>query len=292
MKRIVLLSALCAAGACKKDRPAGPAARPQIAAVTLEDQSEDELKALVADAALRDAAAAALAGGFDVAPLKGAPARDDAYRCVVGLRTVALKGGGELMLRSLAAAECKRPGAAPDERPYQASVVVERVVKRGDAGAAPTGALLSEHGLRAARDALGTVGSQVELEHGDPKRLIAALEHPDAQRRRDAIRAAAERRAKEAVPQLVALLKDPSEVIRDAALGALVAIGDPSSVKPLVKDVSFRDVEGMRKILDAVAQIGGSEALAYLEFVSEGHEDPEVKVIAKEALERLKRKQK
>jgi hypothetical protein len=47
----------------------------------------------------------------------------------------------------------------------------------------------------------------------------------------------------------------------------------------------------MAKILDAVGQIGGDEARAYLDFVSSGHEVPEVRALARAALERLERRQ-
>jgi hypothetical protein len=45
----------------------------------------------------------------------------------------------------------------------------------------------------------------------------------------------------------------------------------------------------MRKIVDAIATLGGSEARDYLSFVAETHDDEEIRAMAKEALERLLR---
>jgi hypothetical protein len=51
----------------------------------------------------------------------------------------------------------------------------------------------------------------------------------------------------------------------------------------------MRDRREMRKILDAIAMLGGQEAAEYLSFVADAHEDEEIRQMAKQALERLKR---
>jgi hypothetical protein len=52
----------------------------------------------------------------------------------------------------------------------------------------------------------------------------------------------------------------------------------------------MRDSYEMSKILDAVAALGGQEAKDYLSFVSETHDDPDVRKVAKAALDRLKKR--
>ena len=47
---------------------------------------------------------------------------------------------------------------------------------------------------------------------------------------------------------------------------------------------------GYLKVIDPVASIGGDEAHAFLEFVGSGSEDPEIRKMAKEALERMDRR--
>jgi hypothetical protein len=46
----------------------------------------------------------------------------------------------------------------------------------------------------------------------------------------------------------------------------------------------------MRRILDALAALGGDDAQSYLELVSSGHEDPRIRALAAAALERMQRK--
>jgi hypothetical protein len=51
----------------------------------------------------------------------------------------------------------------------------------------------------------------------------------------------------------------------------------------------MRDTREMRKVLDAIAALGGQEAKDYLAFVAETHDDEEIRVMAAEALERLRK---
>jgi HEAT repeat protein len=91
-------------------------------------------------------------------------------------------------------------------------------------------------------------------------------------------------------PALLKLLEDPEEVVRDAALGALVELRDRRAVSVLAEGRSMRDRREMRKILDAIALLGGDEAADYLAFVADGHEDPEIRALAVSARQRLGRR--
>jgi HEAT repeat protein len=106
--------------------------------------------------------------------------------------------------------------------------------------------------------------------------------------RLEAIRVAAARRLLDEVPTLVALLSDDEEAIRDAALGALVELRDPRAVPALTKAKSMKDRREVRKIIDALATLGGQEAADYLSFVADAHEDEEIRTMAKAALLRLR----
>jgi HEAT repeat protein len=86
------------------------------------------------------------------------------------------------------------------------------------------------------------------------------------------------------VPTLIALLSDDEETIRDAALGALVELHDARAVPALTKTKSMKDRREMRKIIDALAALGGQEASDYLDFVANAHEDEEIRNMAKAAL--------
>jgi hypothetical protein len=143
---------------------------------------------------------------------------------------------------------------------------------------------------RALDDLLGAYVSRLQLWSGDPK-AVAGVLHTDAgvELRVEAIHAVAERKLGGAVPTLLALLDDPDEVVRDAALGALVELRERRAVSVLAQERSMRDRREMRKILDAIALLGGDEAADYLSFVADGHEDPEIRALAADARKRLLR---
>jgi hypothetical protein len=129
-----------------------------------------------------------------------------------------------------------------------------------------------------------------QLWKGGPKEIGAALNADAGEAKAEAIRVVAHRRMTSEVPALLKLLSHEEEPIRDAALGALVAMRERRAVGELAKQRSMRDQREMRKILDAISMLGGDEAVEYLSFVADAHEDEEIKQMAKKALERLKRR--
>ena len=143
---------------------------------------------------------------------------------------------------------------------------------------------LAEH---AVDDLLAAYVARQKLWSADRQALHAALTAP-GEMRLEAIRVAAARRLLDEVPTLVALLSDDEEAIRDAALGALVELRDPRAVPALTKAKSMKDRREVRKIIDALATLGGQEAADYLSFVADAHEDEEIRTMAKAALLRLR----
>ena len=139
---------------------------------------------------------------------------------------------------------------------------------------------------RAVADLLAAYVARQKLWSADHQAVHAAL-IAAGDMRLEAIRVAAARKLRDEVPSLVALLSDDEETIRDAALGALVELRDPRAVPALTKTKSMKDGREMRKIIDALASIGGQEATDYLSFVADAHEDEEIRKMAKAALFRL-----
>jgi hypothetical protein len=129
-----------------------------------------------------------------------------------------------------------------------------------------------------------------KLWRGNEPDVRAALSADAGEARIEAIRVVAERHLTSEVPALLALLSNEEEAVRDAALGALVELRERRAVTEIAKQRSMRDQREMRKILDAIATLGGDEAVEYLSFVADAHEDEEIKSMAKQALERLKRR--
>ena len=133
------------------------------------------------------------------------------------------------------------------------------------------------------------VGRQ-KVWRGGEKEVSAALASDAGEARTEAIRVVAERHLTGEVPTLLKLLSSEEETVRDAALGALVELRERRAVTEIAKQRSMRDQREMRKILDAIATLGGDEAVEYLSFVADAHEDEEIKTMAKQALARLKRR--
>jgi hypothetical protein len=154
----------------------------------------------------------------------------------------------------------------------------------------------AERDLAAMKKVLGQILDdilfQAEIAVAPEDKLAAKLgAEKDLQRLAAAVEIVAVRRVKTTVPPLIALLRHKDNRISDRAIGALMAIGDRRAIKPLTELADLRDTEHMAKILDAIGTIGGQEAKDYLEFVSTGHEDTDIRNIASEALERMKRKE-
>lgn len=105
-----------------------------------------------------------------------------------------------------------------------------------------------------------------------------------------AITVAADRKLRECLPSLLHVIQfGAQQRLRDQALGALVEIGDRSVVPKLTRLTQFRDSEGVRRILEVVAQLGGPKAKAWLELTADGHPDRDVRKMAQAALKSFSR---
>jgi hypothetical protein len=143
---------------------------------------------------------------------------------------------------------------------------------------------------RVAGDLIDGFASRRRLHAATPEALHAALAADGGELRLEAIRAVGDRHVASEAPRLLALLDDPDEPTRDAALGALLALGDRRAVTALTRSRSFHDRRELRKIIEAVAILGGQEADDYLSFVAGSHEDEEIRAEAAAARARLQRR--
>jgi len=195
----------------------------------------------------------------------------------------ALGMGVKLRLRMTVRPE----GAAPARFGEDVAAVGQAPLQTRDANEAK--AAFERLAERTAEDlVLAYVGRQ-QLWVGDTRAIAAALASSDNELRVEAMRIIGVRKLREQVPAVLRLLADDDEGVRDAALGALVALRERGAVKVLAESRPMRDTREMRKILDAIASLGGSEARDYLGFVAETHDDEEIRVMARAALDRLAR---
>ena len=141
-------------------------------------------------------------------------------------------------------------------------------------------------------DLIDGLAAREKLRAASPREIHDMLVSGRGELRQEAIRVVGDRHLTDEAPVLLKMLEDPSEVVRDAALGSLIQLGDRRAVSVLTRSRSLRDSREMRKILDAVSVLGGEEALDYLSFVADSHDDEEVRDLAKAAKTHLERRMK
>ncbi len=185
------------------------------------------------------------------------------------------------------------PAQAPSAkaRRTKAHPAAGGVPPSGEPGADEKRALFAHLALRVAGDLIDGFAAREKLATAPAAAIHAALRADGGELQEQAIRVAGERKLRDEVPALLELLDNPNEAVRDAALGALIQIGDRRAVSALTKSRSLRDRREMRKIIEAIATLGGDEALDYLSFVAATHDDEEIRALATAAKQRLERRQ-
>jgi HEAT repeats len=286
-----LACALVVLGGCPRKAAPLP---PQVAEVRVLYKGQDlEGAPKLDEARLHDVASAAIAksAGLVVHEDGGADATPDVkqprYRLRVDLEIGAAEDERSKKgnLRALVAAKLEPIGGEPGALSFEQSALAERAFVVGAKGEPNWQA----HAERSIGDCVAGVGARVKLAAGDAGALAAAIDGSDEDLRDEAMTLAAERKTTVAVPALIRRLKSDDHAVRDRAIGALSAIGDPRAVHPLTDVAKFYDVGDLPKVLDALATIGGPEARAYLEFVASGHDNPEMRELAKQAIGHLER---
>jgi hypothetical protein len=264
-------------------KPKPAVTRPEVVEVKVVDRTPPELPA--PDVAALTRAAAKVIGE------SGLPVVDGGAGAPFKLRVEVRLDGGEDpishkgVLRAFVVAKLQPVGSGALS--FEQAGVAEREYQSLPRPRDDLAAAFRAHAQRAVEDVVRGVGARAALARGSSAEMVKALSGSDEDLREEAMRIAEERREKEAVPALILLLKSEDRATRDRAIGTLSAIGDPRAVKPLTEVARFAETGELPKVLDALGAIGGDEARAYLEFVSSGHQDPEIRQLAKDALRHL-----
>ncbi len=165
------------------------------------------------------------------------------------------------------------------------------VSEQGEQQKPPTPTQWRELARRAVEDTAHSLGAQLRLS-GLPSKDLLRLSN-DAKKEADlrgvALRILAQRKEPGVQGLVMQVLKDKHSptALRDQAIGALVELGDPKTVRPMLDSTEFRDRSELGKVLEAAANLGGDEAQRYLEFVSQSHSDARIRDEAKTALTHL-----
>jgi HEAT repeat protein len=296
-----LLAIVLAAPGCRRQAPAAPPPpQPLLGAVQVRDLTPpDQVPARLDTAALEGA----LRQRLSATGLFAATAPDGGARSVVRARVeIALesaevgdKGAARARVRLRLDTRPSDAAGAIDEELDGAGEQIYAVGRQGARGAAAPArpgsqALYQTLVLRVAGDLIGGLAARRQLQGAAPEAVHAALARDGGELREEAIRVAGQRKLAQEVPVLLQLLNDPDESIRDAALGALIQIGDRRAVSELTRTRSLRDRREMRKIIEAIGILGGQEALDYLAFVAQSHDDDDIRAEAAAARARLERR--
>lgn len=127
--------------------------------------------------------------------------------------------------------------------------------------------------LRLARG--GEAEARVLLGSSDPEIAVLALEQVMRQR----WRALAD--------DVAGLLEHGDDRVVMAAVECLGVVGSPEHAAALVKHVHLADADQARRLYDALASLGGSQARGFLEFAARNEDDPALADVAARALGRL-----
>jgi hypothetical protein len=288
LSALLVLALVASTPGCKRAAPPPRAALPpEVVEVRVTDRTPPEEQAGLDLQALRARAVGAIAQASRVRVTDGGVGGGPRYRLRVEVRTEQAKAPGSAarVQRALVAARLEPVQADPGALVFEQDGVAERELAPS-AGPGEVRATME----RAVEDVVKGLGAKLKLSAGDAAALVAAIDGADDELRVEAMRLCRERKERAAVPALLRLLKSEDADTRDGALGALAEIGDRRAVKPITELARFRDVADLPKVLDALAALGGDEARAYLEFVASGHDSPEIRDLAKRAIEHLERR--
>ncbi len=302
---VVALASLALEAACHRTAPlpAAPPPLPQLGEIGVEigtppeDKSPPALDQALLARSLRQHllgtglfSPAQTDAGAGAAPVARLAAR-------IGVETVEVGAQGEAHARVQLHLDDSR-GAAPGALTFDLEgrgserYAVPPAARKG-APRAPAGRddVVATLALRIADDLIDGYVARRQIAQGPPTAVHAALAADGGELRDEAIRAVGERKLRDEAPRLLQLLNDPDERTRDAALGALIALGDRRAVSELTRTRSLRDRREMRKIIEAIAILGGEEAEQYLSFVAATHDDDEIRAAAAAARARLERRE-
>jgi hypothetical protein len=177
--------------------------------------------------------------------------------------------------------------ASVDEPAPHAHLAIERALA-GAAAAHPDDAVRA-----LATDVMTAAGRDLAAREHERLLPVTALgpllASADEQQVTWALDLAGAHKARALVKDITPLVKRPPPV-RDAAIAALVAIGDPSAVSAIAGAVDFDDREQLTTAIEAAIALGGPDADDFLEMIATGHHDSDLASRAKEGLERIARR--
>jgi hypothetical protein len=280
--------------ACHRGGPLAPSPKPALGAIVLHDvtppgHEREPFDGPFVEHALREQLLGTTMFSFGAADAGVGPVAS--LQVQIATEAVEVGAKGEARARVGLRLE-SRPADAPGAISFQLEGQgMEPYAIPGKSSASARAAIFRGLVLRVAGDLVDGFVARRRLHDGPVAAVHAALEADGGELRDEAIRTVGDRHLGGEAPALLKLLGDPDEATRDAALGALIALGDRRAVTELARTRSLRDRHEMRKIIEAIAILGGQEADEYLSFVAATHDDDEIRAAAAAARARLQRRE-
>ena len=149
---------------------------------------------------------------------------------------------------------------------------------------------------RVLQKAIGRAVEMIDLQlasrHMPAERLTELLNSQSSEDRLYVLRALRDRRVPEMMPRIIEMLSDPDPDVAMEAIGVVVAQKEQRAAVPLIRMAQGRDKVFLFQIITALAEIRGPVAKGFLFTLAAGHDLPDVRERAKEALDQIESREK
>jgi hypothetical protein len=143
------------------------------------------------------------------------------------------------------------------------------------------------HGAMAVDRAIAVLDAKLGLVLEGEAALEGVLSAPDAQIVILGLDWIAAHRVRARADEVARLVDHEQPLVALRAIECLALVGGPEHVHALVRRPHLADRAYARRIYDAVAQLGGPQALGFLDFAARNEDDPEMADAAAQALARV-----
>jgi hypothetical protein len=138
--------------------------------------------------------------------------------------------------------------------------------------------------------AVEMIDLQLESRYLPTEQLTKLLNSQSSEDRLYVLRALRDRRVPEMTPRIIEMLSDPDPDVAMEAIGVLVTQKEQRAAVPLIRMAQGRDLVFLFQIITALAEIQGPVAKGFLFTLAAGHDSPEVRKRAREALGQIERR--
>lgn len=180
-----------------------------------------------------------------------------------------------------------RPSDGSRDNRYEISAFVGEALKDGQPPTEGLRALVQSVG----QEVTGSLARQARAHHATDEALVRFLaQDKDVELLKAAIPKLRQRRVTQAAPGLIKLLKHPEREIVNLAAGALGDVGDRAAVPALIEAGSRVEPADRLPVIYALGELGGPDAVSYLEALRGSDVHPSLYTPIDNALSRAKSK--